>query len=445
MGRHLHLPRRQRGAVAVMFGITLIVLLAAGGLAIDLGHLYVLKSELQNGADSAALAGAKEINLSAGGITKAVERAKKFASVNNYNFSTSLVLTDANIEFGSTPDGPWSSVSAATASPSNMTFIKVDTSSKSISTYLMGVVGLTSTSTSGVAVAGRFVVNVTPLGICALDATRATDRLAVGATAEFELLEWGFRRGLTYNLAQLGPVAGPADPMLINPVDSPPQACQPSNSSAAFTAPFLCQGNSALPSSMFAAYSNTGGSVGPVEKALNSRLDLYPGGTQCLASTSPPDTNIQYYFYDRLSGRGTWSYSKAVRAVGAGPTYTAGAEFTPADWPELYGTTLAATAIARAAYPLAGTPYSQTTPPWYAKPPVHAGVPDRRVMNLALVDCAGVGAGPMACKSLPVKGIGRFFLQEPVDLNGAPATRTINIEFAGMIEPVPNSEIKLYR
>lgn len=440
--RH-HLPRRQRGAIAVMFGLTLIVLLAAGGLAIDLGHLFVLKSELQNGADSAALAGARELNLRASGITNAVERAKKFASVNSYDFAHPLVLTDANITFGSTPDDADFSVSEALANPSAMTFIKVNTGVKIISTYLMKVAGLANTSTYGEAVAGRFVVDVTPLGICALDAVNASNARLTPAGNNV-LLEYGFERGMTYNLAQLGPVAGPADPMLINPVDSPPAACNPANSSAAFTAPFICQGNSALPSTMTGAFTNTGGSVGPVEKAINSRMDLYPGGTQCLTSTSPPDVNVQAYFYDQASGTGTWSYTKAVRAAGAAGAYTPGAEFTPDDWPDLYGTTLAATAVARAAYPLSGTPYSKTTAPWFLAPS-HPGTANRRVMNLAIVDCAGVGGGAMSCKNLPVKGIGRYFLQEAVDLNGAPAARKINIEFAGLIEPVPNSEIKLYR
>ncbi|UUZ47585.1 pilus assembly protein [Massilia sp. B-10] len=55
-GPHLRTPRRQRGAIALLFGLTLVVLLAMHGLVLDLGHLYVLKSELQNGADAAALA-----------------------------------------------------------------------------------------------------------------------------------------------------------------------------------------------------------------------------------------------------------------------------------------------------------------------------------------------------------------------------------------------------
>ena len=48
--------RNQRGAVAIIVGLTLAVLIGFAGLALDLGRLYVNKSELQNAADSCALA-----------------------------------------------------------------------------------------------------------------------------------------------------------------------------------------------------------------------------------------------------------------------------------------------------------------------------------------------------------------------------------------------------
>lgn len=46
----------QRGAVAVIVAITLAVLLSFLALAIDVGYIYATKNELQNAADSAALA-----------------------------------------------------------------------------------------------------------------------------------------------------------------------------------------------------------------------------------------------------------------------------------------------------------------------------------------------------------------------------------------------------
>ena len=49
----------QTGAVAIMVALLLIVFIGFAALAIDLGHLYVVRNELQNGADAGALAGAR--------------------------------------------------------------------------------------------------------------------------------------------------------------------------------------------------------------------------------------------------------------------------------------------------------------------------------------------------------------------------------------------------
>ncbi len=480
--------RQQRGAVAIVFGLTLAVLLAMAGFVIDLGHLYIAKAELQNGADGAALAGAKELNESAAGIDAAVLNATKIAKQNRYDFSTELTLADANISFSGSPDGPWSSASAARANPAGMTFIQVDTGSKVLPTYLMKVAGVDTVSTKGVAVAGRFVVDVTPIGVCAIDPLNRTAAIPVSN----ELMELGFRRGITYNLPALGPLGASAVPILLNPVDSPPIACDPPHSSANFTAPFVCQGNSAIVGGSLQVYANTGYSAGVIEKALNSRFDEHGGGSKCDVATAPSDTNTRSYDRDIVSPGAPadwmnpdpiqqsisidaatkkplswpanpptaasfgvlWSYSRAVRASGTAPNYTAGTNFNTSDWPTLYNAALSAD-ISASGYPTAagippfpvGTPpapYNQLLPPYFSQAPVHPpGSRYRRLLNVVIVDCAGIGGGGMSCATLPVKGIGKFFLQARADLTGG--TKKIYGEFAGLIEPVPNSEIKLYK
>ncbi|HXV21364.1 MAG TPA: TadG family pilus assembly protein [Desulfuromonadales bacterium] len=49
------------GAVVVLFALLLIVFLSAAALAVDIGHLVVVKNELQNAADAGALAGAGQL------------------------------------------------------------------------------------------------------------------------------------------------------------------------------------------------------------------------------------------------------------------------------------------------------------------------------------------------------------------------------------------------
>ena len=58
----LHRQRSARkGAITVMVAILSVVLLGCVALAIDVGHLYVARTELQRAADSAALAGAQAL------------------------------------------------------------------------------------------------------------------------------------------------------------------------------------------------------------------------------------------------------------------------------------------------------------------------------------------------------------------------------------------------
>ncbi|ABE44467.1 pilus assembly protein TadG-related protein [Polaromonas sp. JS666] len=293
--------KSERGAVAIIFGLTVVVLFAMGGVVLDLGHLYIAKAELQNAADAAALAGAKDLNETTPGIDAAVATAQTISAKNKYNFSTDVTLALANIEFGPSPDGPWSSVATARAAPQGMTFIKVDTGLKVLGTYLMRVAGVDTVSTFGLAVAGRFVNNVTPIGVCAVDPATKTAKYSYtqpDGTELTELVEFGFRRGVTYNLFGLNPLAdGPFDPYLLNPVDSPPSACNPANSSANFTAPFLCSGTSAIVSAGSGkVYTNTG-LTAPLADSLNSRFGDPKALTsgKCIAASAPPDTNIREY------------------------------------------------------------------------------------------------------------------------------------------------------
>lgn len=485
--------KSERGAVAIIFGLTVVVLFAMGGVVLDLGHLYIAKAELQNAADAAALAGAKDLNETTPGIDAAVAKAQAISAKNKYNFATDVTLALTNIEFGHTPDGPWVSVAAAQAAPQGKTFIKVDTGLKVLDTYLMRVAGINTVSTSGVAVAGYFVVDVTPMGVCAIDPVNLTNVMP----GTNELVELGFRRGVTYNIPELGPLGGSGVPLLLNPVDSPPATCDPAHSSANFTAPFVCQGSSTIVGSTLQVYANTGYSAGVIEKAFNSRLDSFPGGSACDPATSPPDTNVKEYDYallptvsppsvpaDWMSPVPTqqsisvdpatqrpvgfpgnpptaanfgvlWSHSRAVQAAGTTPTFTVGAPFSPADWPTLYNSGLSATSAypgsaASPPFP-AGTsasPYNEiasgSANRYFQPPPTHPpGTRNRRLMKLVIVDCAGISGGGLSCATLPVRGIGRFFLQSRADLTGNP--KKVYGEFAGLVEPVPISDIKLYR
>jgi Flp pilus assembly protein TadG len=483
--------RKQKGAVAIIFGLTAVVLLSMGGLVLDMGHLYIAKAELQNAADAAALAGARRLDETAAGITNARNDAIAIAALNSYDFATPLVITAANTAFSANPAGPWVSYATALASPAGMTFVKVDTGARTLPTYLMSIAGIYTVSTFGAAVAGRFVNNVTPIGICAIDTVRGGTRPTTPASADKELTEFGFRRGVGYNVFELGPLGGPSNPYLLNPINvypgaGSPSTCVPANSSANTTAPFVCSGTSAvLVTTPGTVYGNSGLSAGKIQAALNSRFDDYGAPSVCIPALAPPDANIRPYpcttgancnttntipaslpntwmdpsstttpnsrqtfnlaGISNLDAYGVlWSYSRAVKAVGTSPNATAGAAFTPADWTKLYPTPALS---AETTYPggLTGTtesPYLEPSGSSYFRSPTNPGVAKRRVLNLAIANCSAVsGSGP--CAVIPILGIGRFFMQVPADLSGSP--QKLEVEFSGLIEPVPVSEIKLYR
>lgn len=486
--------RKQKGAVAIIFGLTAVVLLSMGGLVLDMGHLYIAKAELQNAADAAALAGARRLDETAAGITNARNDAIAIAALNSYDFATPVTITAANTEFSANPGGPWVSYATALGSPAGMTFVRVDSGARTLPTYLMSVAGIYSVSTFGAAVAGRFVNNVTPIGVCAIDLNRGGTRPTTPVSADNELTEFGFRRGVGYNVFELGPLGGPSNPYLLNPINvypgaGAPSTCAPANSSANTTAPFICSGTSAvLVTTPGTVYGNSGLSAGKIQAALNSRFDNYGGPSVCIPALAPPDANRRPYpcttgancdttatipaslpntwmdpsstttpnsrqtfnlnpaGFSSLDDYGVlWSYSRAVKAVGTSPNATAGASFTPADWTKLYPTPYALSA--ETTYPggLTGTtesPYLEPSGSNYFLPPINPGVAKRRVLNLAIANCSAV-SGSGACTVIPILGIGRFFMQVPANLAGSP--QKLEVEFAGLIEPVPVSEIKLYR
>lgn len=538
MRRVSTLLSRQRGVVAVMAGLMAVTLFAFGGVALDLGHLYIGKTELQNASDAAALAGAKELNNKLSGVTAAINRAVAIAAQHNYDFKTPISITAANIRLGpcpnssnvntwgrpenKTPTCPFVPASSVTsdAQASGLSFIEVDTGNRSLDTYLMRVAGdsFNTTQTAGYSVAGRFQNAITPIGVCAVDPSRPADTYvhnrADGTTLQ-EFVELGFRRGVTYNLFHLNPLSsGPSDPYLINPVDAPPNACNPANSSASFTAPFICTGNSAITVRRGDyVYTNTGMTTS-LAASLNSRFDDYKPPSVCTPASAPPDINVMPYpcqpitqpgcgntpslprkpinWMDAEAGIGDmpiresvevelddtmpfpkkpkywphprtprlsyekygplWSYTRPRHPNGtkAGDPFTL-AETTDSD---MYDDAFRAQYF-NGNYPTAtgagfpsGTPaapYNQIgTSQYYEAPKNGTPVRDRRVLNIVIVDCTVPPTGSGACGSMLVAGVGRFFMQVPAEFSGGP-NRQLSVEFAGLLEDIPLTEIRLFR
>lgn len=110
-------PRRQRGAVAVVVALALVALLAVLGLVLDLGHLYIVKTELQNAADACALSAARELNDKSTGASDRAKAAGVTAGRRNKVDlqKVDVVLAAADVTFSAAITGPWSdTIDAAT-------------------------------------------------------------------------------------------------------------------------------------------------------------------------------------------------------------------------------------------------------------------------------------------------------------------------------------------
>src|ERR1700704_3360727 len=130
--------KKERGSVLALSAISMLGLLLATGLAVDVSHFYTAKAELQNAADAAALAGTSQLNSTAGGIKLAVAEATK--SLNNYDFKNLVTLSSADITFGTNLNGVYVDSATAQTIPVAIRFVKVTIPPKSVSVAFAGAV-----------------------------------------------------------------------------------------------------------------------------------------------------------------------------------------------------------------------------------------------------------------------------------------------------------------
>ncbi|WP_288379775.1 pilus assembly protein TadG-related protein [uncultured Massilia sp.] len=469
-------PDRQDGAVAVMAVGAIVILCGFCSLALDLSRVYNRKIELQSVVDAAAVSAAIELDGTKAGLTRAAQKAASLFAIPvvyggpSYGYSQEAMEWSSDaIKFAATPNGPWlSSTDAASKTvPNGLLFVKIDTagldpSYGEVRTLFLPVIsdGEPILSTSASAVAGASAVSVMPFAVCAMHGDEKHSRNG-------ELEEFGFRRGVSYDLMQLNPEAsGAGQTFLVHPYGGPGAA---STSPVDFNtvAPSICTGVMGIARVM-------GGRV-PVSspfplndyhEQFNSRFDSYTA--PCTADTAPPDRNIkQYKFNDGSvpwmaatakgqasdlhedtvnhkrwtvagpypSPPGTtaaqygplWSYAKAVKYADPAPTggYVA---YLTSNWKDLY---TPGEPGAKSTYP-SGTPYT-TAGATYGESPSRTGVRDRRVLNVPLLAC------PVAENRATVKGIGRFFMTVKAD------GTHLYAEFAGLAEEqMLRTRVRLY-
>jgi hypothetical protein len=142
----------RRGFVTITITLSAVFLLGMGGLAVDVGRMYVCQDESQTFVDAAALRAALQIDGTPTGIARAVDAAN--ATQKKFEFGT-RPFDDVSIEFGKTADGPWLDAAGVPAPADKFVYVRVSTRVHSPLTLLRVATNDSEANAGASAVAGR--------------------------------------------------------------------------------------------------------------------------------------------------------------------------------------------------------------------------------------------------------------------------------------------------
>jgi Flp pilus assembly protein TadG len=470
--------KRQWGAVLLLVTFSLVVLFGLAALVLDVGRLYIVKSQLQNAADAGALRAALALNTGLG-LTAARAKGAEAALKNAYLLVANPLQdngVEIDIKVAMTHDAPpeeWVAASG-TENPNGYYFAKVTTTKTGIPTFFAGIVGILDkdNGANAVAVAGRYHIDVMPIAICTPDISDCPPN---------KTRKCGFLPGLSYPVSKVNPI-GPGTWYWIDPEATGPGCSGCKYTSADDMRPYLCAGKegpavSGLTGSVVC--TNTGKSSGPSLSAIDSRFGDYAPQGQCTPEVGPPDTNVMEYIYCEDK----YKKPKEVICTKPPPTGTLVADWmkpdtvTPAVVVNTGGQALQqsaavtnkggdpqpppmtitndgvvwsfvppedaplATRDKNSSYPISDTPYAQTSGKYHADPPspgyAHRKA-GRRILNMLIVRCHTAGGN---CRDAEVEAIGEFLLTRK-----ASDADEMYVEFKRIV-PIGEfqTEIKLYQ
>lgn len=276
--------KQERGSILATSAIGMLAILLAVGLGVDISRFYMVKTELQNGADAAALAAVSALNGAPKGIDAAVAEAT-VNTTNKFNFSKAGI-TITKVEFSTTLNGSYMDASGARASAANIRFVRVTTAPSPVAvSFAAAVLGksknLAATATAGYSVPLTDICNFLPVMVIDYGVP-----ITAGQTYTFRAQGGSFVSPGNYQILALAG-AGGADARV--GLGAGVDAC-------------------AGPGAVYAIDTKPGVTAGAVRQGVNTRFDEY-GSSQVNPQDMPPDTNIlEDITYDQYK---TGSPSKA--------------------------------------------------------------------------------------------------------------------------------------
>ena len=260
----------ERGSVLAVSAVGMLALILAAGLCVDVSHLYVVKAELQNAADSSALAGASALDSSPAGITRAADRAVEV--MNNYEFNqTGVTITRDKVKFAANFGGPYVDEASARSAAANIRFVSVEVPPKAVGVvFSASAIGKSSVELTQQAVAG---MSVPPNVFCEWIPLSVIDDDA-----------HPMQPGQTYTIRDApGSMVSPGNYMIL----------APRGRGGASAREDIAHGvnECAEPGTAYTVSTKPGVSAGPVRGGINTRFDDYTAGMD--PDTYPPDLNVK--------------------------------------------------------------------------------------------------------------------------------------------------------
>jgi Flp pilus assembly protein TadG len=260
--------KNERGSILATSAIGMLAILLAVGLGVDISRFYLVKTELQNGADAAAIAAVSALNGGTTGIDGAVSEAT-VKTVNNYNFNKSGIKI-TNVEFSTTLEGSYMPASAAKGQAPNIRFVRVTTEPSPVAvSFAASVLGkskdLKATATAGYSVSLTDICDFLPVTVIDYGSP-----IAPGSTYTFRAQSGSMISPGNYQILALAGAGGnDARVGLGAGVDA-------------------CAG----PGAVYNVDTKTGVTAGAVRQGINTRFDEYTSNNVNPVDM-PPDTNIQ--------------------------------------------------------------------------------------------------------------------------------------------------------
>jgi len=262
----------ERGSILAISAFGMLAFLLAVGLCVDISHFYVVRAEMQNGADAAALAGASALNSEPGGIIEATARAT--ATMNNYQFNREEVeVAPADVTFAVNFDGPYMNAAAAQAAAGNIRFVQVEVPPQPVGVFFASLAmgGLDTANIGAEAVAG---MSIPPNVFCDWIPLSVIDDPAAPTlvAGEMYVIRGGPHGSVSPGNRQILAVGGSGGSTVREDLARGIREC-------------------ARPGDVYEKDTKTGVTAGPVRDGLNTRFGDYSAGMDW--RDFPPDVNVK--------------------------------------------------------------------------------------------------------------------------------------------------------